>query len=82
MVDVVLQGAWVLYFVNNDEGDEPMPLFEDILSMHFFLNIQRKVDYPRAMQEFEISDQIFVMMKQNIIRCNLNTGILRTPSSI
>ena len=26
MVDVVLQGAWVLYFVNNDEGDEPMPL--------------------------------------------------------
>ena len=31
---------------------------------------------------FEISHQMFVMMAQNIIRCNLNASVFRTPSSI
>ena len=43
--------------------------FEKILSMQFFLNIHRKADDPRAMQEFEISHQIFMMTQ--------NTGVLR-----
>ena len=52
MVDVVLQGPRVLYRINKDEGDESLPflsLFEDILSMQIFWNIQRKADYPQAM---------------------------------
>ena len=31
---------------------------------------------------FEIFHQMLVMMTQNIIRCNLNAGVFRTPSSI
>ena len=31
---------------------------------------------------FKISHQMFVMMTQNIIRCNLNAGVFRTPSRI
>ena len=26
MVDVVIQGAWVLYCINKDKGDESLPL--------------------------------------------------------
>ena len=26
LIDVVLQGAWVLYRINKDEGDETLPL--------------------------------------------------------
>ena len=26
MIDVILQGAWVLYRINKDEGDESLPL--------------------------------------------------------
>ena len=54
-------------------------LFEEMLSLQFFWNIQRKANYPRAMQGFEISHQMFVMMTQNIIRCNLNAGVFRNP---
>ena len=48
-------------------------LFEKMLSMQLFWNIQRKVNYPRVILEFEISHiSTFVMVTQNIIRCNLN----------
>ena len=57
-------------------------LSEEMLSMKFCWNIQRKTNYPRAMQEFEISHHIFVMMPKNIVRRNLNAGKFRTPSSI
>ena len=36
-----------------------------------FLNIQRRADYPQAMYKFEIS-HMFVIMKQNIGRCNVS----------
>ena len=38
MVDVVLQGACVLYRINKDEGDESLPLlaFQRQLLMQFF----------------------------------------------
>ena len=51
MVDVVLQGAWVLYRLNKNEGDEPLPLldFRRDVNGNFFLNIQKKAGYPRAM---------------------------------
>ena len=42
-------------------------LFEEMLSIQFFWNIQRKANYPRAIQEFEISHQTFVIMTQNIV---------------
>ena len=57
-------------------------LSEEMLSMKFCWNIQRKTNYPRAMQEFEISHHIFVMMPKNLVRRNLNAGKFRTPSSI
>ena len=57
-------------------------LLEEILSMQIFLNIPKKADYPRTMQEFEISHKMFVTKTQNIIRYNLNTGVFRIPSSI
>ena len=34
------------------------------------------------MQEFEISNQIFLMMSQNFTRYNLITGVLRIPLNI
>ena len=57
-------------------------LFEEMLSMQFFRNIQRNANYPQAIQEFEISHQTFVMMKQKIVRPNQNAGVFRTSSSI
>ena len=55
-------------------------LFEELLSMQFFWNTQRKKNYPRAIF-FEIFYQIFVMITQKIIRCNLNAGVFKTSSS-
>ena len=75
MVDVVLQCAWALYRVNQDDDDES-------LSPLTFRRHVLMVDYPRAMSEFEIFHQMSPMMTQNITRCNLNTGVLRTPLSI
>ena len=56
-------------------------LFEEMLPMQFFWNIERKTNYPRAKEESEISHQAFVMKTQNIVRCNLNAGVFR-PSSV
>ena len=36
MVHVVLQGMWILYRINKDEGDEPLPLLgfrRDVVSV-------------------------------------------------
>ena len=41
-------------------------LFKEMLSMQFYWNTQRRTNYPRAILEFEISHQMF-MMTQNII---------------
>ena len=57
-------------------------LFKEMLSMQFFWNMQRKVNYPRAIKKFEISHQTFVMITHDIIRCNLSVGVFRTSSSI
>ena len=46
MADLVIQGAWVLYRINKDKGDESLPLVA--FRRNFFWNIQRKADYPRA----------------------------------
>ena len=60
----------------------PVLVFQRVLSVQFFWDIQRKANYPRAIQEFEIPHQTFVMMAQNIVRCNLNAGVFRNYSSI
>ena len=57
-------------------------LFEEMLSMQFFWNIQRKANYSRVILKLEISHQTFVMITKNIVRCNLNAGVFRTSSSI
>ena len=43
MVDVVLQGAWVLHRINKDKGDESLPLlaFQDIVNA-IFLKYSKK----------------------------------------
>ena len=50
MVDVVIQGAWVLHRIKKDKGNESLPLL--VFQRQFvhlnFLNIQRKADFPRA----------------------------------
>ena len=52
-------------------------LFEEMLSMEIFWNIQREANYPRAILEFEIFHQTFVLMTQNIVSCNLNACVFR-----
>ena len=53
MVDVVLQGAWVLFGVNKDESDEYLPflVFRRHIVGAIFLKFsnQKKADYPGAM---------------------------------
>ena len=50
MVDVVIQDAWVLYRINNDKGDESLPVLA--FRRHYvnviFLKYSKKEDYPRA----------------------------------
>ena len=50
MVDIVLQDAWLLHFINSGKGDESLPLLafrRDVNAI--FWNIQRKENYHRAM---------------------------------
>ena len=51
MVDVVLQGAWAVYRVNKDEGDESLLflVFRRQIINAIFLKYSSKADYPRAM---------------------------------
>ena len=44
MVDVVLQGAWVLYRISKDEGDESLPLlvFRRHIVDAFFLKYSKE----------------------------------------
>ena len=54
---------------NKDEGDASLSFLAfwgDVL-----WNIQRKVSHHRAMQEFQMSHQMSVIMTQNINRCYL-----------
>ena len=70
MVDVVLQGVRALYRINKDENVESLSLLgfrRDVFSV-FFLIYSKEADCPRAMQEFKISYQMFVMMTQNNTR--------------
>ena len=82
MVDVVLRAHCVVLTKMKAMSLCLFYFFENTFSIQFFWNIQRKADYPRAMQEFEISHQMLVIMSQSISRCNLNTAVLRTSLSI
>ena len=84
MVDVVFQGAWVLYRVNKEEGDESLLflVFRRNIVNAIFLKYSKEGRLSLSHVGIEISHQISVMMTQNITRWNLNTGVLRTPSSM
>ena len=60
-----------MYHFNKDEGDETLPLqaFRKDAASAIFLEHSK---------EFEIPHQVIVVVTQNITRCNLNTGVLRT----
>ena len=51
MVDVVLQGVWVLYRINKDESDESLPLlaFKRDVVNEIYLKYSKEGRYPRAM---------------------------------
>ena len=42
-------------------------LFEEVLSMLYLWNIERKTNYPRAIWEFEISHQTFVIWQKTLL---------------
>ena len=44
LIDVVLQGAWILYRINKDEGDETLPLlaFQGHVVNAIFLKYSKK----------------------------------------
>ena len=48
MVDVVIQGTWVLYRINNDKGDKSLPL---LAFRRHFLN----VIFPKHSKEGRLS---------------------------
>ena len=84
MVNVVLHGVRVLHRINKDKDDESLPLlsFQKDVVCVILWKIHRKADYPRAIQEFKISLQMFVIMTQSITRSDLDTYVFRTPSNI
>ena len=52
MVDVVLQGVWVLYRINKDESDESLPLLafkRDVVNEIYLKYSKEGRYYPRAM---------------------------------
>ena len=84
MVDVVFQGAWVLYRFKKDEGDESLSFL--VFRRHIVNAVFLKYSKEGRLSSSHVGTrnilQIFVMMTQNITRCNMNTSVLRTPSSI
>ena len=48
LVDVVLQGAWLLYCIKKDEGDESLLVLAFQRHIVNAICLQRKTDYPRA----------------------------------
>ena len=52
MVDVVIQGAWVLYCINKDKGDESLPLL-------FFRKPIVNVIFPKYSKEGRFSIKPF-----------------------
>ena len=51
MVDVILQGLWVLYRIDKDKEVESLPLLafrRDVVNV-IFLKYSKKADYPQAM---------------------------------
>ena len=76
MVDVVFNGVQVLHRINKDEGDESMPLLpfrKDVVNTIF---LKYWADHSPAIP----SDVCYDDTKYS--RCNLNTDVFRTSSSI
>ena len=71
----------------NDTGvihidfSESCQLSRDLFGVEIKLKESVFKNNNRISDLFEISHQMFVIMTQNI-RCNLNAGVFRTPSSI
>ena len=76
----------VRYHINKDKGDKSQPL---LAFLRHIINItfqkyskEGRSDFPRVIQELEISRHMFATMTQNITRSNLNTGVFRNPSNV
>ena len=75
MVDVVLQGVWVLYHVNKDEGDESQALlaFRRDFVNATFLKYSKEGRLSSSHVGIQNIPSDFVMMTQNITRRIQNT---------
>ena len=83
MVDVVLQGAWVLYCINWDKGDESLPLLAFrryvINAIFWEYSNEGKLFRSHTVIRNIPSDLCYDDTK---LICNLNAGVCRTSSSI
>ena len=72
MVDVVLQGVWVLYRINKDESDESLPLlaFQRDTINAIFLKYSKEGRLSLSHIGIQNTHQMLAMMTQNT-RCNL-----------
>ena len=73
-----------MYRINKEKGDESLPLVafrRHVVDVVFLKYSKEGRLYLSHLGIRNIPSDV-VMMKQNITRCNLNTGVFRTPSNI
>ena len=78
MVDVVLKAVWVLYHISKAVGNESMPFLPFQRDVFNAIFLKYYAHHLQAMKEFETTHQMFLMMTQDITRCNLNTDVFKT----
>ena len=78
MVDVVIQGAWVLYRINKDKGDKYLPF---LAFLRHVVNVTF-LKYSKESRFFASHTGIRNIPCINFTRCNLSTGIFKTLSNV
>ena len=82
--DIVLQGVWVLYRINNDEGDETQPLlafWKDVVSATFLKYWKEGRLSTRHVGLRNISSDVWYN-DTKYYQVQSDTGVFKTPSNI
>ena len=86
MVDIVLQGMWVLNRFDKDEDNESLPLLafqrDDVDAIFLKYSKEGRLSSNHVGIRNMVFYQMFAMMTQNITRCNLSTVVFTTYSNI
>ena len=86
MVDVIIQGMWVLNGFDKDEDNESLPLlaFQGDVVDAIFLKYSKEgiLSSNHVGIRNIVFYQMFAMMTQNITWCNLRTVVFTTYSNI